>query len=72
MPDIQPGRLSACQYDHNFSDAHPPRVPGDRRYAERAARLREGIELPDALVQELDALAAEVGAGSRLTIEAAG
>ena len=23
-PDIQPGRLSACQYADNFSDAHPP------------------------------------------------
>jgi dihydropyrimidine dehydrogenase (NAD+) subunit PreT len=22
--DIKPGRLSACQYTHNFSDAHPP------------------------------------------------
>jgi len=24
MPDIKPGRLSACQYTDNFSDAHPP------------------------------------------------
>ena len=24
LPDIQPGRLSACQYTDNFSDAHPP------------------------------------------------
>ena len=23
-PDIRPGRLSACQYADNFSDAHPP------------------------------------------------
>ena len=23
-PDIQPGRLSACQYIENFGDAHPP------------------------------------------------
>jgi dihydropyrimidine dehydrogenase (NAD+) subunit PreT len=23
-PDVKPGRLSACQYTHNFSDAHPP------------------------------------------------
>ena len=23
-PDIKPGRLSACQYTDNFSDAHPP------------------------------------------------
>ncbi len=23
-PDIQPGRLSACQYADNFADAHPP------------------------------------------------
>jgi len=24
MPDVKPGRLSACQYTVNFSDAHPP------------------------------------------------
>lgn len=24
LPDIKPGRLSACQYTDNFSDAHPP------------------------------------------------
>ncbi len=24
LPDIKPGRLSACQYADNFSDAHPP------------------------------------------------
>ena len=24
QPDVKPGRLSACQYTHNFSDAHPP------------------------------------------------
>ncbi len=24
LPDIRPGRLSACQYTANFSDAHPP------------------------------------------------
>jgi len=24
QPDIRSGRLSACQYTHNFSDAHPP------------------------------------------------
>ena len=24
QPDIKPGRLSACQYTDNFSDAHPP------------------------------------------------
>jgi len=27
LPDIQPGRLSACQYTDNFSDAHPPLTP---------------------------------------------
>jgi dihydropyrimidine dehydrogenase (NAD+) subunit PreT len=24
MPDVKPGRLPACQYTDNFSDAHPP------------------------------------------------
>jgi len=24
QPDVRPGRLSACQYADNFSDAHPP------------------------------------------------
>jgi len=24
LPDIQPGRLDACQYTRNFADAHPP------------------------------------------------
>ena len=24
QPDVKPGRLSACQYTSNFSDAHPP------------------------------------------------
>ncbi|MEQ1683921.1 MAG: NAD(P)-dependent oxidoreductase [Burkholderiaceae bacterium] len=24
QPDVKPGRLSACQYTDNFSDAHPP------------------------------------------------
>jgi glutamate synthase (NADPH/NADH) small chain len=24
QPDLKPGRLSACQYKDNFSDAHPP------------------------------------------------
>ena len=24
QPDVRPGRLSACQYTDNFSDAHPP------------------------------------------------
>jgi glutamate synthase (NADPH/NADH) small chain len=27
LPDIKPGRLSACQYVDNFSDAHPPLTP---------------------------------------------
>ncbi len=27
LPDIKPGRLSACQYTNNFSDAHPPLTP---------------------------------------------
>jgi len=27
LPDIKPGRLSACQYTDNFSDAHPPLTP---------------------------------------------
>jgi dihydropyrimidine dehydrogenase (NAD+) subunit PreT len=27
MPDVKPGRLSACQYADNFSDAHPPLTP---------------------------------------------
>jgi glutamate synthase (NADPH/NADH) small chain len=27
LPDIKPGRLHACQYVENFSDAHPPLTP---------------------------------------------
>jgi glutamate synthase (NADPH/NADH) small chain len=27
LPDIKPGRLSACQYVDNFGDAHPPLTP---------------------------------------------
>jgi len=27
LPDIQPGRLDACQYLENFGDAHPPLTP---------------------------------------------
>ena len=27
LPDIKSGRLSACQYSVNFSDAHPPLTP---------------------------------------------
>ena len=27
LPDIKPGRLSACQYTDNFGDAHPPLTP---------------------------------------------
>ena len=27
LPDIKPGRLAACQYTDNFSDAHPPLTP---------------------------------------------
>ena len=30
LPDIKPGRLSACQYTDNFSDAHH-RSPTSRR-----------------------------------------
>ena len=54
------------------SDTQPPRAPGDRRYAERAHRLEAGIELPVDLVGELDGLAAETGASSRLRPGGAG
>jgi (2R)-3-sulfolactate dehydrogenase (NADP+) len=37
------------------------RAPGDRRHAERARRLSEGIDLPDSLVAEIAALG-DVGA----------
>lgn len=46
--------------------AGPVRVPGDRRRSERAARRRDGIDLDDTLVAELDGLAVKAGSASRL------
>jgi len=44
----------------------PARAPGDRRYAEREVREREGIDLEDSLALELDQLASAAGSLSRL------
>jgi LDH2 family malate/lactate/ureidoglycolate dehydrogenase len=39
----------------------PVRIPGDGRAAARAGRLENGVALHDALVRDLDAIAAELG-----------
>jgi dihydropyrimidine dehydrogenase (NAD+) subunit PreT len=56
LPDIQPGRLSACEYTANFSDAHPPltpvqaRIESERCYycfdAPCVAACPTGIDIP--------------------------
>ena len=59
-----------AQVDHHMDDFHASqrlpgfdaiRLPGERRRACRAERLRDGIPLPDALAAQLDKLATEMG-----------
>ena len=58
------------QVDRHMSDLHASpllpgfdaiRLPGERRRAGRAERLRDGIPLPDALEAQLDKLSGEMG-----------
>ena len=59
-----------AEVDRHMDDLHASRrlpgfdairLPGERRRAGRAERLRDGIPLPDALVAQLDTLAKQMG-----------
>lgn len=46
---------------HTRPDVHELRLPGERKYRTREERLRKGIPLGDEVIQQLKALADEVG-----------
>lgn len=62
--DRMAGLAGAIRESEPIDAGRPVRVPGDRRHAERARALLEGVDLPDELVSELNGLTGEAGIAS--------